>query len=119
METIGIDHGNAAMKTRSFCFPAGVAEYEHEPYTRKDVLKYNGKYYVCGTGRQPFLRDKTADQRYYLLTLAAMAKELEKRKLPSPAGVRIAAGLRRQIMVKRKTVPCVSPFRTPACAVSI
>jgi len=93
METIGIDHGNAAMKTRSFCFPAGVAEYEHEPYTRKDVLKYNGKYYVCGTGRQPFLRDKTADQRYYLLTLAAMAKELEKRKLPSPAGVRIAAGL--------------------------
>lgn len=44
METIGIDHGNAAMKTRSFCFPAGVAEYEHEPYTRKDVLRYNGKY---------------------------------------------------------------------------
>ena len=33
METMGIDHGNAAMKTRSFCFPAGVAEYEHEPYT--------------------------------------------------------------------------------------
>lgn len=93
METIGIDHGNAAMKTRSFCFPAGVAEYEHEPYTRKDVLKYNGKYYVCGTGRQPFLRDKTADQRYYLLTLAAMAKELAKRELPSLAEVRIAAGL--------------------------
>lgn len=93
METIGIDHGNAAMKTRSFCFPAGIAEYEHEPYTKKDVLEYGGRYYVCGTGRQPFLRDKTSNQRYYLLTLAAIAKEMEERGLPSPADIRIAAGL--------------------------
>jgi len=73
MEIIGIDHGNAAMKTRSFCFPSGVVEYEHEPYTKKDVLEYNGRYYVCGTGRQPYQRDKTATARYYLLTLAAIA----------------------------------------------
>ena len=79
MEIIGIDHGNACMKTRSFCFASGVVEYEHEPYTKKDVLEYNGKYYVCGTGRQPFLRDKTVNQRYYLLTLAAIAKELDSR----------------------------------------
>lgn len=25
--TIGIDHGNAAVKTRSFRFPSGVVEY--------------------------------------------------------------------------------------------
>ena len=79
MEIIGIDHGNAAMKTRSFCFPSGVVEYEHEPYTKKDVLEYNGRYYVCGTGRQPYQRDKTDTARYYLLTLAAIAKELEER----------------------------------------
>lgn len=93
MEIIGIDHGNACMKTRSFCFASGVVEYEHEPYTKKDVLEYNGNYYVCGTGRQPFLRDKTVNQRYYLLTLAAIAKELEERDVPSPVNIRIAAGL--------------------------
>ncbi len=93
MEIIGIDHGNAAMKTRSFCFPSGVVEYEHEPYTKKDVLEYNGRYYVCGTGRQPYLRDKTVNQRYYLLTLAAIAKELDQRGISFPVDVCIAAGL--------------------------
>ena len=93
MEIIGIDHGNACMKTRSFCFASGVVEYEHEPYTKKDVLEYNGKYYVCGTGRQPYQRDKTATARYYLLTLAAIAKELANRGIDSPTDVCIAAGL--------------------------
>lgn len=93
MEVIGIDHGNAAMKTRNFCFPSGVAEYEHEPFAGSDVLEYYGKYYVCGTGRQPFLKDKTSDQRYFILTLAAIAKELRVRKIPSPANIIIGAGL--------------------------
>ena len=30
---IGIDHGYYAIKTRHFSFPAGIAEYSHEPYT--------------------------------------------------------------------------------------
>ena len=37
---IGIDHGYAAMKTVHFSFPTGLVEYEHEPYTQKDVLEY-------------------------------------------------------------------------------
>ncbi len=49
---IGIDHGYAAMKTVHFSFPTGLVEYEHEPYTQKDVLEYNGRYYVVGSGRQ-------------------------------------------------------------------
>ena len=36
--TIGVDHGFAAMKTAHFSFPTGLVEYEHEPYTSKDVL---------------------------------------------------------------------------------
>lgn len=93
MHVIGIDHGNAAMKTAHFSFPSGIAEYEHEPFTAKDVLEYDGKYYVCGTGRQPYLRDKTANNRYYLLTLAAIAKEMNARQIASPADICIAAGL--------------------------
>lgn len=38
---IGVDHGYAAMKTVHFSFPTGLVEYEHEPYTQKDVLEYN------------------------------------------------------------------------------
>ena len=71
--TIGVDHGYAAMKTAHCSFPSGLAEYEHEPYTQKNVLCYDGKYYVVGSGRQPIQKDKTADENYYLLTLAAFA----------------------------------------------
>lgn len=41
------------MKTAHFSFPTGLVEYEHEPYTQKDVLEYGGKYYVVGSARQP------------------------------------------------------------------
>jgi len=90
---IGVDHGNAAMKTRNFCFPSGIVEYEHEPYTLKDVLEYEGRFYVCGSGRQPLLRDKTQNDSFYLLTLAALAKEVEARTGAGIASVIVAAGL--------------------------
>ena len=79
--TIGIDHGYAAIKSKNFSFPTGLVEYEHEPYTQKDVLEYGGKYYVVGSGRQPLQKDKTVTEDYYLLTLAAIAKELEYHQL--------------------------------------
>ena len=56
---IGVDHGYAAMKTAHCSFPSGLVDYEHEPYTLKDVLEYEGKYYVVGSGRQPLQKDKT------------------------------------------------------------
>lgn len=90
---IGIDHGYYAMKTKHCSFPSGVIPYEHEPYTNQGVLQYDGKYYVCGTGRQPLIRTKTENINYYLLTLAAIAQELRFRNLPAKADVTIAAGL--------------------------
>ena len=91
--TIGIDHGYAAMKSPHFSFPTGLVQYDHEPYTSKDVLEYGGKYYVVGSGRQPLQKDKTLTEDYYLLTLAAVAKELAYRKAGSTASVHLAAGL--------------------------
>jgi len=90
---IGADHGYAAMKTAHFSFPTGLVGYEHEPYTSKDVLVYGGKYYVVGSGRQPLQKDKTLTEDYYLLTLAAVAKELEYRNAERTANVHLAAGL--------------------------
>ena len=72
---IGIDHGYYAIKTAHCSFPAGLTSYgEHEPYTRQGLLEFGGCFFVCGTGRQPIQRDKTANDNYYLLTLAAIAK---------------------------------------------
>ena len=90
---IGVDHGYAAMKTAHFSFPTGLVEYEYEPYTRKNVLEYDGKYYVVGSGRQPLQKDKTVTEDYYLLTLAAVAGELAFRKADAVADVHLAAGL--------------------------
>lgn len=90
---MGIDHGYYAVKTRHFSFPAGVTAYTHEPYTLKNTLQIGSKYYVCGTGRQPILRDKTINDNYYILTLAAIAMELRCRNLPAECSVTLAAGL--------------------------
>ena len=90
---IGADHGYAAMKTPHFSFPSGLVAYEHEPYTQKDVLEYDGKYYVVGSGRQPLQKDKTWTEDYYLLTLAAVARELEYRNAERTCSIVLAAGL--------------------------
>lgn len=90
---IGVDHGYAAMKTAYFAFPSGLVAYEHEPYTLSNVLEYGGKFYVVGSGRQPLQKDKTQAEDYYLLTLAAIAKELEYRNAGTMADVHLATGL--------------------------
>ena len=69
---IGIDHGYYAIKTKQVCFPTGLMRYTYEPYTMQNVLQYGGAYYVCGTGRQTLVKDKTANDNYYLLTLAGI-----------------------------------------------
>lgn len=90
---IGVDHGYANMKTKNFVFPSGLVTYEHEPYSMERVLEYGGKYYVIGSGRQPLQKDKTASDNYYLLTLAAIAMELEYREAPPNSEIILAAGL--------------------------
>lgn len=97
---IGVDHGYAAMKTAHFSFPTGLVAHEHEPYTLSNVLEYGGKYYVVGSGRQPLQKDKTQTEDYYLLTLAAFAKEMAYRQCRNggghPSGSRTAAHQLRQ-----------------------
>ena len=92
-EIIGVDHGYAAVKSPHFTFPAGVAAHDYEPYTQKDTLEYGGKYYVVGSGRQPLLKDKTLTDDYYLMTLAAVAREIELRNMSRTVRVHLAAGL--------------------------
>ena len=58
---VGIDHGYYAIKTKHVSFPSGIIQYDYEPYTMQNVLQYQGKYYVCGTGRQTLVKNKTSE----------------------------------------------------------
>ena len=95
---IGIDHGFYAIKGPHVVFPSGLAVYDYEPYTTQNVLQYGGKYYVCGTGRQALMKDKTANDNYYLLTMAALAQEIRHRKAEKQLEVVLAAGDRKSVV---------------------
>ena len=90
---VGIDHGYYAIKTKHVSFPSGIIEYDYEPYTMQNVLQYRGRYYVCGTGRQMLVKNKTSNDNYYLLTLAAIAEEIKHRKAERKTEVILAVGL--------------------------
>ena len=89
---IGIDHGYGNIKTANHCFKTGITTHDSEPLFTKDMLIYNGKYYLIGEGHKEFLPEKQNDEDYYVLTLAAIATELADEGL-TEADVIIAAGL--------------------------
>lgn len=89
---IGVDHGYGLIKTAHTNFVAGIMEYADKPATQKNCIFYNGKYYVVGGTRQSVMTDKTANDNYYIMTLAAIAKEMELLKI-SKAKVTLCAGL--------------------------
>ena len=53
---IGVDHGYGNIKTANHCFKTGITAYDTEPLFTKDMLIYNGKYYLIGEGHKEFLR---------------------------------------------------------------
>lgn len=106
---IGIDHGYAAMKTAHCSFTTGLVPYAHEPYSSDHVLEYDSQFYVIGSGRQALQKDKTATEDYYLLTLAAIAMELEARKAARRDGSDLSSGTAPdQLWTGQESVPAVS-----------
>ena len=89
---IGIDNGFGNTKSAHFCFMTGVSSYEKEPTFKSNLLIYGGRYYIVGEEHKEFASEKMMDNDNYILTLAAIARELEIRGLTS-ARVHIAAGL--------------------------
>ena len=74
---IGIDHGNKQIKTaHSAPFTSGLKESDVMPFG-KGVLEYEGQYYQLTDQRIPYHRDKTSDHRFFVLTLFAVAQEME------------------------------------------
>ena len=89
---ISIDRGFGNVKTAHTCFRTGVTTHDKEPTFKSDLLIFEGRYYTIGEEHKEFIPDKALDQDYYILTLAAIARELRTRGLTS-ARVHLAAGL--------------------------
>ena len=89
---IGVDHGYGNIKTARTCFQTGVSSYDKEPTFKSNLLIYGGHYYIVGEEHKEFASEKMLDSDNYILTLAAIARELDMRGLTS-ARVHIAAGL--------------------------
>lgn len=79
--TIPLDHGNRNMKTAEEVFTSGFVESDLKPVLG-EYLEYNGKFYSLTGERIPYMRDKTLDDRFFILTLFGIGKELERRTQP-------------------------------------
>ncbi len=89
---IGIDHGYGNIKTAHTCFKTGVETFDKEPTFKNNMVIYKDKFYTIGGEHKEFLSDKIEDNDFYILTLVAIARELNIRKITS-AHVHISAGL--------------------------
>ena len=92
---IGVDTGNRQVKTVNFCFTSGLASHDIKPFTDK-WLKYDGTYYSLSSERIPYMRDKSTDDRFFILSLFAIAAELEFagiRECDSPRDIKLGLGI--------------------------
>jgi len=89
---IGIDHGYGNIKTANCCFKTGVTAFDKEPTFKSNLLIYGDRYYLIGEEHKEFSADKMLDSDYFILTLAAIGREMNIRRLTS-ARVHLAAGL--------------------------
>lgn len=76
---IAIDHGNYAIKTPHTAFLSGLSEHKVQPPLAEEVVEYGGSYWTLSGKRLPYMRDKTRDSRFFVLTLFAIGRELERR----------------------------------------
>lgn len=77
---ISVDTGNKMIKTEHYEFNSGIDVLDTIPGENDEVIEFGGKYYRTTNRRISYMEDKTEDDRYYILTLIAIAKELDTMK---------------------------------------
>ena len=96
---IAVDHGNYAVKTVNFSFTSGLSEHSVKPPLASEIIEYNGSFWTLTGQRISYMRNKTRDERYFILTLFAIARELEKAgNFDSLLDIELAVGLRLSIL---------------------
>jgi len=90
---IGLDHGNHLIKTANHVMQNGVKRLGAMPTFTVNSLNYGRAYYKVGEGRMNVKDSKMADDDYYILTLAMLAKEAETRGIPQGSRIVLAVGM--------------------------
>lgn len=92
MIILGIDQGNGNQKTAHRIIQSGVEPLIGEAIASKNVLCFKGKNYVVGESHLTYRGEKTDNDDFYLLNLAAIAEELDYRGY-TDANIALAVGL--------------------------
>lgn len=126
---IGMDHGNHLMKTANHIMPNGVKRLGTKPTFTANTLYYGRAHYKVGEDRMPVKDSKLADDDYYILTLAMLAKEMKTREIPQGSSIVLAAGMplkqfspeRDEFIryLKRDRQPASFKYEDTACKLSI
>lgn len=74
---ISVDHGNKQIKTAHKIFSSGLVESNSISPLGGDTICFQGKFYSLTDKRIAYMRDKTQDDRFFILTLFAIAYEIE------------------------------------------
>ena len=91
---IAVDHGNSSIKTEHYTFSSALERHTNKPPLASDILEYNGDYWTMSGQRIPYMMDKSKDDRFFILTLIAAAKEMmHNGYLPPGADIDLAVGL--------------------------
>ena len=77
---VPIDHGNRNLKTEQHVFTSGILESDCKPVLG-EFLQYNGRYYTLSEQRIPYMRDKSNDERFFILTLFGIVMEAERQRI--------------------------------------
>ena len=82
MMVIAVDTGNRCIKTaHADPFSAGLTRhFDAKPFIATDTLLYNGQYYTFSEMQGERREDKSIDDYYFMLTLAAIAREIVMKK---------------------------------------
>jgi len=90
---IAVDTGNSEIKTLNFRFCSGLVEHRVKPLS-SEYIEYAESFWTLSNDRVPYVRNKATDNRFFVLTLFAIAKELTKaKKLRAINEIDLAVGL--------------------------
>lgn len=87
MMIIAVDTGNRCIKTaHADPFSSGLTRhYDAKPFIATDYLLYKNQYYTFSETQGGRRRDKSVDDYYFILTLAAIAREIIMKKAEKAA----------------------------------
>lgn len=93
---VSVDHGNKSIKTARDVFTSGLVVSSGVPGFQTEYILWKDKVYTLTERRISYLRDKTEDERFFVLTLFAIAREMEHRAIEEsldPLDITLLVGL--------------------------